>query len=107
MEKEEHAIVLDYLPNGYPLERKMMPIAQAIGEKNLTLLELVPRRGMTFEVGEKVYIGDGKRDKVYYILGRLQREKLTETAKVHLEKFIEKVVKEREKEFVEFFNKAE
>ena len=107
MEKEEHVIVLDNLPNGYPLERKMMPIAQAIGEKNLTLLELVPRRGMTFEVGEKVYIGDGKRDKVYYILGRLQREKLTETAKEHLEKFIEKVVKEREKEFVEFFNKAE
>src|SRR3990167_2579317 len=107
MEKEEHAIVLDYLPNGYPLERKMMPIAQAIGEKNLTLLELVPRRGMSFEVGEKVYIGEGKRDKVYYILGRLQREKLTETAKQHLEKVIEIIVKEREQEFVEFFNKAE
>ena len=107
MEKEEHAIVLDYLPNGYPLERKMMPIAQAIGEKNLTLLELVPRRGMSFEVGEKVYIGEGKRDKVYYILGRLQREKLTETAKEHLEKVIEKAVKEREQEFVDFFNKAE
>lgn len=107
MEKEEHAIVLDYLPNGYPLERKMMPIAQAIGEKNLTLLELVPRRGMSFEVGEKVYIGEGKRDKVYYILGRLQREKLTETAKQHLEKVIERVVKEREQEFVEFFNKAD
>ena len=107
MEKEEHAIVLDYLPNGYPLERKMMPIAQAIGEKNLTLLELVPRRGMSFEVGEKVYIGEGKRDKVYYILGRLQREKLTETAKQHLENVIERIVKEREQEFVEFFNKAE
>ena len=107
MEKEENAIVLDYLPNGYPLERKMMPIAQAIGEKNLTLLELVPRRGMNFEVGEKTYIGEGKRDKVYYILGRLQREKLTESAKQHLEKVIEKIVKEREQEFVDFFNKAE
>src|SRR3989344_1979770 len=107
MEKEENAIVLDYLPNGYPLERKMMPIAQAIGEKNLTLLELVPRRGMNFEVGEKAYIGEGKRDKVYYILGRLQREKLTESAKQHLEKVIEKIVKEREQEFVDFFNKAE
>jgi len=81
MEKEEHALVLDYLPNGYPLERKMMPIAQAIGEKNLVLLELVPRRGVILEVGEKVYIGDGKRDKVYYILGRLQREKITESTK--------------------------
>lgn len=107
MEKEEYAIVLDYLPNGYPLERKMMPIAQAIGEKNLVLLELVPRRGVTLEIGERVYIGEGKRDKIYYILGRLQREKITESAKQQLEKFIEKVVKENEKQFVDFFNKAE
>jgi len=107
MEKEEYAIVLDYLPNGYPLERKMMPIAQAIGEKNLVLLELVPRRGMSLEIGEKVYIGEGKRDKVYYILGRMQREKITESAKQQLEKLIEKFVKENEKQFVDFFNKAE
>ena len=105
MEKEENAIVLDYLPNGYPLEKKMMPIAQAIGEKNLILLELVPRRGETLENGEKVYIGEGKRDKVYYILGRLHREKLTESAKSQLQEFINKVVGEREKEFVDFFNK--
>ena len=34
MVKEEYAIILEYLPNGYPLEGKMMPIAQAIGKKN-------------------------------------------------------------------------
>lgn len=107
MEKEETAIILDYLPNGYPLERKMMPIAQAIGKKNLILLELVPRRGISLEVGEEVYIGEGKRDKVYYILGRLNKEKLTEAAKNQLEDFVTKIVKENEKEFVEFFNKSE
>ncbi|HTY44041.1 MAG TPA: DUF655 domain-containing protein [Patescibacteria group bacterium] len=107
MEKEEYAIILDYLPNGYPLERKMMPIAQAIGKRNLTLLELVPRRGISLEVGEEVYIGEGKRDKVYYILGRLPREKLTESGKNQLQDFVRKIVGEREKEFVEFFNKAE
>ena len=107
MEKEENAIILDYLPNGYPLEKKMMPIAQAIGKKNLVLLELVPRRGISLEVGEEVYIGEGKRDKIYYILGRLQREKLTESAKNQLQEFVEKIVKEQEKEFVEFFNKAD
>ena len=74
MEKEEHAIILDYLPNGYPLEGKMMPIAQAIGENNLILLEVVPRRGISLEIGERVYIGEGKRDKIYYILGRLRKE---------------------------------
>ena len=107
MEKEEHAIILEYLPNGYPLEKKMMPIAQAVGESNLTLLELVPRRGETLEIGERVYIGEGKRDKIYYILGRLHREKLTETAKNQLQEFIKKIVKEREKEFINFFNKSE
>jgi len=107
MEKEEYAIVLEYLPNGYPLEGKMMPIIQAIGEKNLTILELVPRRGTTFEIGEKVYIGEGKRDKIYYILGRLHKEKLTESAKQQLEEFVTKIVNERENEFIEFFNKSE
>ena len=107
MKKEEHAIVLEYLPNGYPLEKQMMPIAQAIGKENLTLLELVPRRGENLEVGEEVYIGEGKRDKIYYILGRLHREKLTEPAKEQLQEFINKVVKEREEQFIEFFNKAE
>jgi len=107
MEKEEYAIILDYLQNGYPLEGKMMPIAQAMGKNNLTLLELVPRRGVNLEVGEEVYIGDGKRDKVYYILGRLKREKLTEAAKNQLQELIIKVVRENEKRFVDFFNKAD
>jgi putative nucleotide binding protein len=106
MEKEEYAIILEYLPNGYPLERKMMPIAQAIGEVNLTLLELVPRRGESVEIGERVYIGEGKRDKIYYILGRLHREKITEAAKNQLQEFIKNIVKERASKFVEFFNKS-
>ncbi len=107
MDKEDYVIILDYLPNGYPLERKMMPIAQAIGEKNLVLLELVPRRGTLLEIGERVYIGEGKREKIYYISGRLHREKLTETAKNRLQEFIKKIVNEKEKEFVDFFNNSQ
>jgi putative nucleotide binding protein len=107
MAKEEHAIILEYLPNGYPLEGKMMPIAQAIGKENLTLLELVPRRGTSLEAGEEVYIGEGKRDKVYYILGRLKREKLTESAKTQLEEFIQKLIKDQEERFIRFFNESQ
>ncbi len=106
-DKEEYAIVLDYLPYGYPLEKKMMPIAQAIGLNNFTLLQLVPRRGVKLELKEKVYIGEGKREKVYYILGRLPREKITETAKLQLQEFVSKVVEEQERKFVDFFNKSE
>ncbi|MGV8151794.1 MAG: DUF655 domain-containing protein [Candidatus Nanoarchaeia archaeon] len=106
-DKEENAIIIDYLPYGYPLEKKMMPIAQAIGEKNFTLLQLIPRKGVKLELKERVYIGEGKRDKIYYILGRLPSNKLTETAKQQLQEFIETQINENEKRFVEFFNKAE
>jgi len=105
--KDEYAIVLDYLPYGYPLENKMMPIAQAIGTKGFTLLQLVPRRGVKLEIEEKVYIGEGKRDKIYYILGKIPQNKLTETAKEQLHNFIEKEITNNEKRFVDFFNEAE
>jgi len=107
MDKEEYAIVLDYLPYGYPLEKKMIPLAQAIGAKNFVLLELIPRRGVKLEAGEKVYIGEGKRDKIYYILGRLRIDRLTETAKGAIEKYLKTQIEENEKKFVDFFNTAD
>jgi len=105
-QKEEYAIILDYLPYGYPLEKKMMPIAQALGEKNFVLLQLVPRRGIKLELKEKVYIGEDKRDKIYYILGKLPGDKLTETAKQQLQEIISDKVEEDKEKFIEFFNKA-
>lgn len=107
MEKEEVAVVLDYLPYGYPLEKRNMPVVQAIGKNNFTLLQLVPRREVNFANQEEIYIGEGKRDKIQFIQGRLLREKLTENAKMQLADFIAKAVKEKEARFVEFFNKAQ
>lgn len=106
-EKEDFAIILDYLPYGYPMGGRGQPIAQAIGEKTLILLELVPRRGIQLVQKEKVYIGPEKRDKVYFIAGRLQKEKLTETAKIQLQEFIDALVAEQEKKFIDFFNNAQ
>lgn len=106
-EKEDYAIILDFLPYGYPMGGKTTAIAQAIGEQHLSLLELVPRRGITLDAKEKVYIGQEKRDKIYFIAGRLPRAKLTETAKIQLQEFIEKTVAEQEKKFVDFFNLAQ
>lgn len=106
-EKEEYAIVIDFLPYGYPLEKKMMPIAQAIGKKNFTLLEIVPRRGLKLETGEEVYIGEGKRDKVYYILGKLEFSKISESGKKFIEEYIEKQITADEKKFIDFFNNSQ
>jgi len=105
--KEEKAIVLDFLPHGYPLEKKMIPVAQAIGTSHFTLLELIPRRGVVLQPKEEVYIGEGRRDKIYYIAGRLPREKITEAAKIQLKEFVERVVNEQESRFVNFFNNAQ
>lgn len=105
--KDDFVIVLDFLPYGYPLEGKMRPVVQAVGEKHFSILELAPTRGATFALKEKVYIGPDKRDKIYYIVGRLKREKLTETAKIQLQEFTESVVGEQEKRFVDFFNSAQ
>src|SRR3989338_6941038 len=99
MKKDDYAIVLDYLPHGYPLEGKMRPIVQAIGEKHFALLELAPIRGSSIQVNEKVYIGPEKRDKIYYIVGRLIENKLTETAKIQLKSFIAMMVEEQENKF--------
>ena len=106
-EREKTAMILDFLPNGYPFGERRMPIVQAIGKSFFTLLELVPRKGTKLKIGEEVYIGPEKREKIYYILGRLPREKLTSTAKIELEEFMNKELKEKEKQFVDFFNKAE
>ncbi len=107
MEKEEYAIVLDFLPYGYPLEKIHFPIVQAIGKKNLVLLHLVPRKNVHFEPKEIVYIGEEKRDKIHFIKGRLHREKLTENAKLLLPEIIQNYIKENEKEILDFINKSE
>ncbi|UZE93681.1 MAG: DUF655 domain-containing protein [Candidatus Pacearchaeota archaeon] len=105
--REEKAIIIDFLPNGYPLEMKRIPIAQAIGSLYFTLLELVPRKGIKLQLKEEVYIGPSRRDKIYFIRGRLPKAKLTETAKLQIRDFVEKIVSEQEKKFVEFFNRAQ
>lgn len=108
---EEYAVVLDFLPNGYPFDKrpthKKTAVAQALGKDFFALLELVPQEGVFVQPYEEVYIGAGKRDKVHHILGRLPLTKLTATAKAELEFVIEEIVKKNEKKFVGFFNTAQ
>ena len=109
--KEENAIVLDFLPNGYPLDERPMymktPVAQAIGREHFILLELVPKKGIHLQPYEEVYIGEGKRDKIHHIVGKLPVGKLTRTAKNELDFAVKEIVKKNEMRFVDFFNKAQ
>ena len=107
---EEHAVILDILPNGYPFDTRPVhrktAIVQAIGKKFFTLLELVPKKEATLQLNEEVYIGEGKRDKIHHILGKIQLDKLTETAKVELDVLLKDLVEKNEQKFVAFFNNA-
>jgi len=105
--KEEKALILDFLPHGYFDSRERQPIAQAVGLSHFTMLELVPKREVKLELKETVYIGPDKRDKIYFIRGRLLKSKLTETAKLQLQEFVEKVIDEKEKMFIDFLNNAQ
>ena len=109
--KEEKAIVLDFLPNGYPFDSRPMhkktPIAQALGKEHFILLELVPKKDVFLQPYEEVYMGEGKRDKIHHIIGKISPDKLTQTAQTELEAIIIDLVNKDEKKFVEFFNKAD
>lgn len=109
--KEEIAIILDFLPNGYPFDERPMymktAIAQAIGQERFILLELVPKKEIHLQPYDEVYIGEGKRDKIHHIVGKLILSKLTATAKNELEHIIKDTVKKNEKRFIDFFNNAQ
>ncbi len=109
--KEDVAIVLDYLPNGYPFDKRpshrKTPIVQAVGTHRFVLLELVPKKDVFLQPYKEVYIGEGKRDDIHHINGRLPFEKLTNTAKAELPHVVAEIVKKNESLFVDFFNKSQ
>jgi putative nucleotide binding protein len=111
MIKEENAIVLDFLPNGYPFDNtpsfKKTAIVQALGKEHLSLLEAVPKKDVHLQIHEDVYIGEGKRDKIHHVNGKLDPNKLTATARAELEYVVKEIVAKDEQKYVDFFNKAQ
>jgi putative nucleotide binding protein len=106
IKKDEWAVTLDYLSHGrYSMERSQ-PLAQVMGDTYFSLLEVIVREGASLKVDERVYIGDGKRDKVKYIRGRMDFAELTAAAKDEVQPAVEKIVKENQQKFLEFFNKS-
>lgn len=106
MVKDDFAIILDFFPHGKPGDRRAEPVAQAVGEKLFSLLEIVIKEGKEVKPGDRVYIGEGKWDIVKYIRGRIKYSDLTNFAKTELESVINNLVTNNEARFVNFFNKA-
>lgn len=108
--KEENAVVIDVLPMGHADDPrpvyKREPIALAVGEDQFKLLELIPKAGVDIQIHDRVYIGDGERDKIERVRRRIGYEDLTATAKLELPFVVERIVHENEPRFVDFFNKS-
>src|SRR3990172_8701224 len=104
--RDDNCIVLDFLPKGHSTGRQE-PIAQVIGNKYFSLLEVIIKRDIAIKNGDLVYIGEGKRDQVDHIKRRITVRELTTFAKSELPFVVEKLVKDNEIIFVEFFNKAQ
>jgi putative nucleotide binding protein len=104
--KDDNVIVLDFLPRGHSTGRQE-PIAQVIGTKYFSLLEVVVKQDMILKNGDLVYIGDEKRDKIDHIKRRLSINELTSFSKSEIPFVVEKMVKENEAKFVNFFNTAQ
>jgi len=114
--KEEYAYVLDIIPpeealmketdiirRGFPRRDTYL---QVVGEEYFTLLLVTLKHEATVEVGERVYIGDGVRDKINKIVRRLKYDELTPQARQELESMVDKIVKARERFFIDWLNKA-
>jgi putative nucleotide binding protein len=106
IKKDEMAVVLDFLARGHYGMQRSEPMAQVIGEKYFSLLEVITREDLALKPGDTVYIGDGKRKDVKYIRKRINYEDLTVAAKEELTDIVESIVKKNSGMFLQFFNKS-
>lgn len=107
---EDYGFVLDFLPEGYPENRKPAqfrePIAQLLGEEYLTLLEAVPQEDVKLSPQDRVYIGKKGRKKIERVKKRINYEDLSSAAKSELPVVIEKIIEKENEKYLKFFNKA-
>jgi len=115
MEKryEEYAYILDFLPHGRPgvhvsgrAGYRAGALVQLAGEGFFTLLEALAKEGVILKPYDRVFVGKEARDQITYIIGRISYDELTAAAKTELPTVINKIVLNREKWFVDFFNTA-
>jgi Predicted RNA-binding protein len=114
--KEEYAYVIDILPPEvalYRLPPKMrrdfprdVLYAHLVGEDHFALLEVTLKKDATVEIGERVYVGPGMRDKVDKIVRRIRYDDLQPQGKENLRIIVRKIVEQKQEFFIKWFNTA-
>ncbi|MDX1611376.1 MAG: DUF655 domain-containing protein, partial [Candidatus Thermoplasmatota archaeon] len=106
---EEHAYILDYLPQGRPDQpSRREPVAYAIGEDQFVLFELIPKPGASLLVGDRVYIGkdQDEREKIDRVRGRIGYDEMTHNAQSEMSYVIEDIVKANEEKYLHIYNEG-
>ncbi len=81
-------------------------VAQAVGEDNFTLLELVPKRGAKLHPQERVSLLKNAKSKIEYVKRRITYDELAPESAAELPLVVEIIVTKHEYRFVQFFNEA-
>ncbi len=104
MPRDEYAYILEYLPYGMADSKDRRPSAIALTE-SLGLLLVVLKKDVKVQPGQKVYIGEDKREEVHHIVERIPPDKLSSAGSLLLKERIHQIVIENEKKYVELINK--
>ena len=106
---EEYAYVLDFKSRSKSttVHGRTGTIIVALGEERLTLLEILGIEDATFEVGERIYIGKDGRSNVKSVLGKINYEKISDSAKNEILTVVQTIIRKNEKRFVDYLNNAQ
>lgn len=108
---ESFARILDDLPHGRPTDRGFArePVAIAVGETELKLLEIVLQPGVHPPLGSRVALlpSEGTAPIIDHVRRRLAFDELTPTARVELGPALEEIVRGNPTRYLRFFNEAE
>jgi putative nucleotide binding protein len=107
---ETYAHILDYLPNGRATEHGFHrePVALAVGESELKLLELIPRPGIALSPGGRIPLVplNGVAPPIDHVRRRLGYPELSTSARTLLPEALEKIVRADPGRFLKLFNEA-
>ena len=106
---EEFAYVLDFVERGKSstVRGRQGIIVTALGEDRLTILEILGTENSEFEIGERIYIGKEGRTKVQSVLGKLDYNRISQSAQSEIRGVVDKIVQQNEKRFVDYLNNAQ
>lgn len=108
---ENYVYVLDYLPAGRSTEHGFHrePVALAVGESELKLLEILPKPGVSLTPGNRIPVVpvESRPPPIDHVRRRIGYDELTSSARTELTPALEKLVLADPVRFLRFFNDSE